>query len=160
MELLLCWRKEGSRARYFATFIVKLLLLSKLQGGVRLGECTENGLPSYISTLLCLRIAKLPMQTRGICSATRIPISVIRHAPCNGQAAKSGSNLASFRSRSFSMCRASSSNAAKDIAVSGKLEIQRIKCLSDNYAWLITSNSMAAIVDPSEAGGSFFLSAR
>jgi hypothetical protein len=56
------------------------------------------------------------------------------------------------QSRNFSAYCALSTGMIPDIVVCGNLEIQRIKCLSDNFAWLITSSSKSAIVDPSESG--------
>lgn len=48
----------------------------------------------------------------------------------------------------------SSSSKWEEKSSFGPLEVQRIPCLSDNYAWLIRDQDSAktAVVDPSEAG--------
>ena len=58
------------------------------------------------------------------------------------------------RLAAFSTCK------TDERSIFGALEVQRIPCLSDNYAWLIRDQASAktAIVDPSESGESNFTS--
>jgi len=103
--------------------------------------------------MFCLHAAKLPSTVRAF-SSVSIPSFPRRHAPCKHLLTpNTGIRLAKRHSSCSSVCQASSSEAARDITECGSLEIQRIKCLSDNYAWLVTSSKTTAIVDPSESGG-------
>jgi len=49
---------------------------------------------------------------------------------------------------------ASSAAMRPDVAAVGGLTVERIPCLSDNYAWLLVDSATGAVavVDPAEAG--------
>lgn len=104
-------------------------------------------------SMLRLHAKGLPSAFRAICSSSKCTFS--KHTACIEAftpAAGSCSRKTRPQSRKLSICCSSSSAKTTDIAVCGMLEIQRIKCLSDNYAWLFTSGGRTAVVDPSESG--------
>jgi hypothetical protein len=111
--------------------------------------------------MLYLHAKALPLAFRAFCSVPKIPfagsLNPVVHAACGANVkprthAPSCIRLTKAHPRHHSICSAASSGNESALIVCGNLKIQRIKCLSDNYAWLISSSTKTAVVDPSESG--------
>ena len=73
---------------------------------------------------------------------------------CRDGSVRSPKHVSNFHKGRLSVVAAATACKSEERSIFGALEVQRIPCLSDNYAWLIRDQGSAktAIVDPSESG--------